>query len=184
MNLENNGHLGKDQLIVAVVDEKDLPLSLQEHLAACPQCRADKIRIESKLTQLGRLAKQYAPLPEQKISLPESKPRRSLFRLEGWQIAAGTALAAAAVIFTVLWLGSPGIKPDIAMKVTADEALEAETLMNDINVLTENALPAVYLDITGESYIGLDEEFMQFVVPDINESPPASDLGLKGVTPC
>ncbi|MFC1813201.1 hypothetical protein ACFL03_10985 [Thermodesulfobacteriota bacterium] len=179
MNSEKNGHLDKDQLIVAVIDEKDLPLSLQEHLAACPQCRTDKIRFERKLTQIGRLAKQYAPLPEQKISLPESKPRRSLLRPESWQIAAGTALAVAVVIFAVLWSRPPGIKPEIAIKVTANEMLEAESFMDAISALTENALPAVYLDITGESYIGFDEEFMQFVVPNINERSPSSDLDRK-----
>jgi len=184
MNSEENGHIDKDQLIVAVIDKKDLPLSLHSHLATCPQCRADKIRFERKLTQLGRLAKHYAPLPEQKISMPESKPRSSLLRLKGWQIAAGTALAVAVVIFTVLWSRPPGIKPEIAIKVAVNEMLEAESFMDDISTLTENALPAVYLDITGESYTGFDEEFMQFIVPNINERSPSSDLGSKGVTSC
>ena len=121
---------------------------------------------------------------EQKISLPESKLRRSLLRLEGWQITAGTALAVAVVIFTALWFRPPGIKPEIAMKMAANEMLEAESFMDDISTLTENALPEVYLDITGESYTGFGEDFMQFVVPNINESAPASDLGSEGVTSC
>ena len=184
MNSDKNDHLDKDQLIVAVIDEKDLPISLQEHLATCPQCRADKIRLNNKLSQLGRLAKQYAPLPEQKISLPESKLRRPLLQLDGWQIAIGTAVAVVVVIFAALWSRPPGIKPEIAMKMAANEMLEAESFMDDISTLTENALPEVYLDITGESYTGFGEDFMQFVVPNINESAPASDLGSEGVTSC
>lgn len=184
MNSEKNGHLDKDQLVVAVIDEKDLSLSMQTHLAMCPQCRADKIRFKNNLSQLGRLAKQYAPLPEQKISLPESKPRRSFLQLEGWQIAIGTALAVVVVIFAALWSRPPGIKPAIAIKMTANEMLEAESFMDEVSTLTENALPEVYMDITGESYTGFGEDFMQFVVPNTNDRAPASDLGSKGVTSC
>ena len=59
-----------------------------------------------------------------------------------------------------------------------------DRLIMDIGMLVENALPPVFLDITGEQDSEFDKEFMQFVVPPIESSSPFYESGMKGVTLC
>ena len=51
-------------------------------------------------------------------------------------------------------------------------------------MLTENALPSVYQEISGEYDADLDKEFMQFIVPFIDTEPLSFEGGRKGVRLC
>ncbi|MES0350366.1 MAG: hypothetical protein ABUK19_06570, partial [Desulfobacteria bacterium] len=70
MSTDKDLHLDEDQLLWAVVEENELPLPLQEHLSACPQCRANKERFEGDLARLGQMAERFAPSPKGPVSLP------------------------------------------------------------------------------------------------------------------
>jgi len=184
MSFDKSVHLSEDQLLMAIVEESDLPISLREHLFTCPQCRADKVRFEHKLTQVGRMAKYYTPPSKQRILLPDSEHRSFYLWFRGRQAAFGLALTVAMLILVVWWTAPFKIIPEGGVEITAREMQEAESLMTEISILAENALPAVYLDIIGESYTGFDEEFMQFIIPSINKEPQSYDPGTKGVMPC
>ncbi len=184
MSFDKSVHLSEDQLLMAIVEESDLPISLREHLFTCPKCRADKVRFEQKLTQVGRMAKYYTPPSKQRILLPESEPRSFYLWFRGQQAAFGLALTVAMLILVVWWTAPFKITPEGGVEITAREMQEAESLMTEISILAENALPTVYLDIIGESYTGFDEEFMQFIIPSINKEPQSYDPGTKGVMPC
>jgi hypothetical protein len=64
------------------------------------------------------------------------------------------------------------------------EMQEAEQLMTEVGRLVENALPYMYSDISTESNASLDEEFMQFVIPSVEDEILSYDLEKGGVWLC
>lgn len=184
MSVDKSVHLSEDQLLMAIVEESDLPISLREHLYTCQQCRADKVRFEQKLTQVSRMAKNYTPPSKQRISLPDSEHRSFYLWFSGRRAAFGLALTVAMLTLVVWWTAPFKITPEGGVEITAREMQEAESFMIEISILAENALPTVYMDINGESYTGFDEEFMQFIIPSINKESQSYDSGTKGVLPC
>ena len=66
----------------------------------------------------------------------------------------------------------------------SQEMLEAEEFLQQISMLSENSLPQVYLDITGESDMEFDEEFMDFIIPTVENEPLSYDSWGKGVELC
>ncbi len=184
MSTNEDLHLDEDQLLWAVVVEAELPLPLQEHLSACPQCRANKERFERDLARLGQMAERFAPSPKGPVSLPVEEPRGSIGWSWGWRAYVSAAVAAALVVILVWWSpvhrNTPGDNGDLL----AREMEEAEQLMTEVSMLVENALPPVYLDISVESGVGFDEEFMQFVVPSVEDEPLSYDPGKRGALLC
>jgi hypothetical protein len=92
---------------------------------------------------------------------------------------------AAALVIAVLWhvpaLRSPSVEDG---NTIAMEMEEAEALMTEIAVLVDNPLPAVYLDISAESSTGPDEEFIEFVVPSVENESITYDSRKRGVSLC
>ncbi len=184
MNSEKSLHLDEDQLIRALVDETDLDQVLQEHLSQCPQCSAGKRQIEKDIERLGQMAERFSPDPGQKVKLPAEKPRKSIWW--SWQLRTAFGVAAAAV-FVIFFIGMPPLFdpiPGERSRMYTQEMLEDEEFMKEVSMLAENALPAVYLDMAGESDPEFNEEFMQFLIPAIEEDPLTYDSGTKGVEPC
>ena len=56
--------------------------------------------------------------------------------------------------------------------------------MTEINVLVENALPQVYLDIVADTSLNLDDDFIDFLIPDNGGAPRISALAKKGSISC
>ena len=173
-------HLNEETILQAVIDEADLSDPQQQHLAGCPQCRANKERLENELTHLGQLAERYAPEPLRRITLEEDKIRRPfLIR----RFAFG--VAAAATVIIVVWAAflirnpQPGNVGNVAQNM-----IEAERLMSEIDVLVENALPQVYLDIVGETHSSLDDDFIDFLIPTGGGASQISALAKKGSISC
>jgi predicted anti-sigma-YlaC factor YlaD len=184
VSIDKDLHLDEDQLLWAVVEENELPLPLQEHLSACPQCRANKERFDQDLARLGQMAERLAPLPRGPVSLPVEKPRGSTGWLWGWRAYASATVAAALVVIVVwsspMFRDTPGDNGDML----AREMQEAEQFMAEVSMLVENALPPVYLDISAESSAEFDDEFIQFVVPSVEEESLSYDPGKRGALLC
>ena len=184
MSLNKKNHPNEDQLILAIVDETKLPVSIREHLSLCPKCRSEIKKIEQNLNNLGQTAKQLAPAAHRKISLPVEKPSKIYRWLHDWRISFG-AIATAAVVAFVIWLSIPGtILYEDTLDIMAQVTWEDDAFMTEIDILTENAMPQVYLDIIGEYYVGIDDEFIQFVIPSIETNSLSQDSGRKGVKLC
>jgi hypothetical protein len=66
----------------------------------------------------------------------------------------------------------------------AQNMIEAERLMTEIDGLVENALPPVYLEIVGETGLNPDEEFIEFLIPATEDVPRISVLTTKGPARC
>ena len=178
-------HLDEDHLLKAVVDKADLPRSQREHLSHCHKCRKRKDAIEKDLALLGQQAKRFCPSPRRKISMPVEKPRRLWSWL--WRTAIGAAVAA-------LFIGVLGIPtlfhktPRLDESNLAQEMLEAEEFMLEVSKLAENALPQEYLNITGDMDDqpdeNVDEEFLEFMAPAMEDDFWSYDSGKKGGKRC
>lgn len=184
MNPDTNVHLNEDQIIRAVVDGNDLPRTLRTHLSECPQCTANKEKIESDLARLGRMAERFSPSPGKKVLLPSEKPKRSIGWSWQWRAAFGVAAAAVFVIFIMdippFFKPAPGGKDH----TYTEEMLEAEAFMTEVGMLAKNALPQEYMDIAGESDEEPDEGFMDFLIPIIEDEPLSNDSGRIGGKRC
>ena len=174
MTSQKDLHLEEDQLVIAVVDETDLSQSQRNHLLICRQCREGKEKIEEDLARLGQMTERFSPSPKRKVSLPAEKPQRSFW----WSWQTKTALGAALV---AIFIGVAGIPTLFENK---QEMLEDEEFMTEVSMLAENALPQEYLDITGETGEEMDEEFMEFMTPMIEDEPWSYDSGRKGGERC
>jgi hypothetical protein len=184
MNPDTSVHLNEDQITRAVVDSDDLPQALRTHLSECPQCTANKEKIESDLAQLGRMAERFSPSPGKKVLLPEKKLKRSVWWSWQWRAAFG---AAAAAVFVILLMDIPPFfKPAPVGKDRpyTEEMLEAEVFMTEVGMLAKNALPQEYMDIVGESDEEPDEGFMDFLIPIIEDEPLSHDSGRIGGKRC
>ena len=177
-------HLAEEQILHAVLDEAELSPAQKKHLIKCSQCRGKKERCEHDLERLGDLAKHFTPLPKNRISLPaENTGTFSIWPLS-WRASLGAAMAAALVIFFVWYTGPlrTGFQDNTDMQT--GEVFEPDPLMTEIRMLTENALPIVYQEISGEYDADLDKEFMQFIVPSIDTEPLSFEEEAKRARLC
>jgi len=99
---QSKPHLEEDDILQAVIDDKDLSALQQQHLGECAQCRQRKAQLEQELARLGQLAERYAPKPQKRIVLAEQKIRSPLLN---WRIA----FSAAAVVAVVLVVWGTGL---------------------------------------------------------------------------
>lgn len=167
MNLNNEQHLDEKQLIQAVVDENDLPRSVQTHLGDCHQCRSEKESFEQEMAALGEIAERYAPQPQKRIVLPVVEAESPRWTFLNWRHAVGAA-ASVAVVLMVFWVtttfrNSTGYDPAGGPA----ELLAARQLMTEVNMLVDNALPPLYLEISAEYKPDDNKDFYQFLIPQI-----------------
>lgn len=176
----NEPHLAENDILLAVIDDTDLSDRQRRHLTRCSHCQTQKEQIEQELARLGQLAKRYSPAPQRRITAVEGKDRSPWF---SWGFALSAA-ALAAVILVVL--GTFLIRSQQQGNVgnLAQNMVEAEKLMSEVNVLVENALPPVYLDIVGEADVSADEDFFDFLIPNTDQTPRISALAEKGSILC
>jgi hypothetical protein len=170
-------HLNRDQILLAVVDDGGLSQDLRGHLSTCPQCQADKKRVEDDLARFGQLAGSLAPLPKRPFSFPaEKQPQSSWVWSWSFKTALGLAIAAILIIFV---MGEQAIfkitrseKHDIqTQEIVEKDNFEDEELMTTISALSKNALPEEYRDIAVGSDPKIDEGFLEFIAPAIEDEP-------------
>jgi len=177
---DKNNHLGEELILRFLIDENDVPEAARRHLAACPVCRGEKEKLEQDLVRFGRNAKQYSPVPKRRISLPERNRRDSISWFWNWQAASGMAAVAAIILVVISWNALFRSQPELPMVATNQELIAAEEFMTEVDVLVNNALPAVYLDISGESYSEVDEEFIDYIMPAAFDDVSRYDGGKTG----
>ncbi len=194
MKEKSKNHLSEDQTIWSVIDESVLSSELKTHMASCGLCVDSKRKLEMDLKQLGNNARNFAPTMERKTALPleRSGEKSGFFSFWHFNTNPVLSLAATAVILIVIALWSPVFKSGPVFKldnglrtVEADRQIwEADELLTEISRLSENSLPVVYMDISGESYLGLEEEFIEFVSPPITNDPLTFKKRGKGELLC
>jgi hypothetical protein len=173
-------HLGEDDMLRAVIDDTDLSALQRQHLAECTRCRSHRQSLESELTHLGQLAERYAPEPLRRITVAQDKVRLP-FSIRGFAFSAATVAAVIIVVWAAFLIRNQQQGP---VGNLAQNMVEAERLMTEINVLVENALPQVYLDIVGDTNLKMDEDFIDFLIPINEDAARISALAKKGSILC
>ena len=176
----NEPHLAEEDMLQAVIDDTDLSTLQQQHLAECPRCRSHRERLENELTHLGQMAERYAPEPLRRITVAHDKVRAP-FSIRGFAFSAAAVAAVIIVVWATFLVRS---QQQGRIGNLAQNMVEAERLMTEINVLVENALPQVYLDIVGDTNLNLDEDFIDFLIPTNEDTPKISVLAKKGSLLC
>lgn len=184
MKLDNEHHLDEQELIQAVIDESDLPQTMQAHLVTCHQCRASKKSFEQDLASLGQMAERYAPKPQKRIALPVHEPKSAFWTFLNWRTAIGAAATVAAVLI-VFW-GTTIVRnlTEYGTDSVPAELMQAEQLMTEVNMLVDNALPPLYLKISAENNPDYDQEFYQFLIPQIESENLTSYRWKRGTSSC
>ncbi|HHD82650.1 MAG TPA: hypothetical protein ENK92_00925 [Bacteroidetes bacterium] len=104
--------------------------------------------------------------------------------MHDWRISFG-AIATAAVVVLMIWLSIPDtILYEDSLDVMAQVTWDDDVFITEINMLIENTMPQVYLEIIGEYYVGIDDEFIEFVVPDLETGSLSYNNGRKGAKSC
>ena len=176
----NEPHLGEDDILQAVIDDSDLSTLQRQHLMECSQCRSQRESLESELRHLGQLAERYAPEPLKRITVAHDKIRLPV-SIRGFAFSAAAVAAVIIVVWTAFLIRNQQQGP---VGNLAQNMLEAEKLMTEINLLVENALPPVYLDIVGDTNLKTDEDFIDFLVPINEDAARISVWTKKGSISC
>ena len=168
MTQEKSLHLTEKEIIRAVIDETDLTESAREHLSMCHICRNEKEGLGNQLSLLGNTAERLSPLSGERFKLPSEEILKSpRFWRWQWQSLLAAGVAAAMIFAVLLWKTPFPISPENSNDQWANEFVQDEQLMADISSLVENPLPEIYFDLSGESISDVSEEFINFVIPII-----------------
>jgi len=104
--------------------------------------------------------------------------------LHDWRISFG-AIATIAGAVLVIWLSIPGtILYENSLDIMDQATWDDDVFITEINMLSQNAIPQVYLDIIGEYYLGIDDEFIKFVISDFETNSLSYYQRRKGVKSC
>jgi hypothetical protein len=176
----NERHLGEKDILQAVIDDTDLSMQQEQHLVECPRCRSRKEQLEYELARFGQLAEHYVPKPRRRVTLVERNVRSPFFSRAFAYGLAGVAAAILVVWGTFLIRShQQGSNGNLAQNM-----VEAERLMTEVDGLVENALPPAYLEIVGETNLNMDEDFIDFLIPTTEDTHRISALAKKGLLSC
>ncbi len=168
MRSGNTIHLNEEQLLRAVIDETELAGEVRRHLQECATCTEKIALFRTNLQELGENARQHVPAMTKTITLPPQEPAPVSWKL-GWLPSFGAAVMAGLVLF-VYFLGLEATSPGLPEFQSPEDLLAEEYLMDEIFEMVENPLPDELYQLTGDNSDGFDEEFLKFVVPEIQDN--------------
>ena len=181
MKSQNQAHLNEEQIILAVVDEKELTGEHLQHILECQLCNKKISQFQDELHGLGENARLSVPPLTKNITLPKEEESSVSYKSR-WLPSFGAAAMAGLVLF--LYFLSIESTPQRFIALQSPEAmLEDEYLMEEIFEMVENPLSDVLYDISGENG-GFDDEFLQFVVPDVQEDFQSQHFIQGGIKQC
>jgi hypothetical protein len=163
MKAQDETHLQEKQILWAVIDENELAGDEQQHLEGCPLCKKNVEQFKEELNELGQKARQAVPPFSRPVKLPDEKPAKASHNA-GWLPFFGATAMAGFVVF-FYFMGMPPTK--LATLQNQESLLEDEFLMREISEMVEYPLPENLYELTGDNGIGFEEDFLEFVVPDI-----------------
>ena len=151
MTTEERMHLNEAQILLAMVDEADLPATVREHLLRCEVCAEEKKRVENGLARMTRTARQVTPKPLRKPSLESAVPRSIRWLPWGWRYGFSASIAVAAVLIIAFGALFSDSTRESTAYLTDRETIEDEQLMAEIARLEEDSFPSLYMEISGSS---------------------------------
>lgn len=153
------GEIAYELLVAAASDPDHAPEEATEHLRSCAACRAYAEGLASDLDNLTRMAARFTPAYTRPIRVPET--RAKALRLSP-RPAFALALAAALVLFfAAAWLFTPGTGENPGFRAPGPRAPFPAQVVEE-SLFAENALPPVYIEISGEEVEGFEEDFTDY----------------------
>jgi hypothetical protein len=165
-NKNNRSHLSEDELIVALIDEKDLSPDSYIHLSECRKCSSAKETLHHQLSGIGRKAELLTPLLSKKLYLPQAEEKQRHRRRRYLTPAFGSVLI---IILVIMAVWRPGalktnkINPGVYTR-------SDDTLLMQVSALIENPLPDIYREIADIAESDMEEDVTDFIVPSIENS--------------
>lgn len=183
MNTDWNQHLDESWVLKAIVDPNDLSDSQKAHLETCNECTSRVEQIEGSLEQFGHQSRESVPKYDGRFVLPAEHLKTGLnfhFIRPFYRIAI-PALVAVIIVVAVFFP-----KPDHTTQVASVPPLveDAEQLLSEIDLLIENPLPMGLQTMVSFTELDTDEDFMQYIVPNVEDDPLTNRSGKKGVRIC
>lgn len=162
-------HLNSDQIMIAMVDISDLDDAGKRHLSACTTCRRRLNDVVKGYSTLGKKARRFVPDTQKAPVMKGHTPIIHPLKRWGFKPAIGWCAAAAIVLMVSIYpvfhkdetiLSTSKPVPDIGIDIA---------LMNDIESLVEDVLPVVYQQIVPVQGTDSGEDFINFIVPAIED---------------
>jgi hypothetical protein len=176
MTNEPTRHLSADQLSAALVAEQLLPADAARHLSGCPQCRQALEAAAAAITRLAAQARGAVPVPGRRLVLPDTAPRPMTW--QGWR----RGLVAAAALL-VLAAGSVALHPEW-LPGGAGGGTRLERLVTALDHLKQLVLPSSDFSVAGDEPLQVDDEFMDFLIPNGDETPLSIVTEAPETRPC
>jgi hypothetical protein len=168
MKVQKHTHLQEEQIIWAVIDEQELGGDDLQHLLACPDCKKKVAQFRSELQEFGQKAGGAVPPFSRPVRLPTENPAAVLHG-NGWLPFFGAVAMASFVVF-FYFMGLQNMASSQLITLQGQESLlEDESLMREIADMVDYPLSEDMYEISGDNGIDLDDDFLQFVVPDIQD---------------
>lgn len=143
-----NVHLTEDELLRAMIDPSNLDPTRKAHFDACRHCRQQAEDLTHRYSRLGQAATQMAPQPQKAFRVPARHAP-----VGRWYFKPGLALGVLGTMVLVLTLWGPrftGVDqtpPPIVVQTFEND----DHLMEEIDILVENALPEKYQQLAALS---------------------------------
>jgi hypothetical protein len=181
MKLKNNAHLNEELISRAVIDAQELDGEERQHLLTCGVCSAKVEQIKNELQEFGESIFSAVPPPKKNVILPLEGSAPADHKPNWLPTFGVTAMAGLALFF--YFLGMESMAPKMSPYQSTEMVLEDEYLMQEISEMVENPLPETLYEISGDTG-DFDEDFFQFMVPDIQEDIQSNYLIQGGTKQC
>ncbi|MDH3392102.1 MAG: hypothetical protein OEL85_09940, partial [Desulfobulbaceae bacterium] len=148
----------------------------------CQLCKRKVEQFKDELQEIGETAMLSVPLLTKNITLPPEEVVRASHK-SSWLPSFGAAVMAGLVLF-VYFLGmETPMSPRFIALQGPDTPMEDEYLMEEIFEMVENPLSDALYQITGDNG-DFDDDFLEFVVPDIQEDFQSNNFIEGGIKQC
>lgn len=181
MKSQNEIHLNEKLISLAVIDEEVLDRDERQHLMTCLICNTKVKQIKDELQQFGENVYSAVPPSKKNVILPVEELAPASHK-SSWLPTFGAAAMAGLVLF-FYFLGMESMSPRLTLYQSADVLMEDEFLMEEISEMVENPLSESLYEITGNNG-GFDEDFFEFMVPDIQEDFQSKYFIQGGIKQC
>ena len=150
--MPNTNHLNEKELILMQIERDILDLKKKTHVADCQICRKRVEELDSSLNKMNKLVSDYAPEPKRIISSNLIKARNVNVVFKPKVLLTGL------VLIMLLFLSIPYyLRHNSYIQNTEVVDLLEDPFLSNVDALTENALPVVFLYIQGESNLDFDK---------------------------
>lgn len=166
MKVQNHGHLQEEQVLWAVIDEKELAGDSQKHLLDCPACKKKVEQFRDELEQLGQKARQSVPPFMRAVKLPKEESATVSHNIGWLPFFGAAAMAGFAVFFYFMSMETMPPTNKLTTLQNEESLLEDKSRIREISDVVEVPFSGDMYEITGDFEIGFDEDLYAIIGDD------------------